>query len=227
MYRQMRYYISVVETGSFFEAGEACHISQSAVSQQIKTLEEELQVQLLERHGRKFTVTPAGQYFYEQAKRQVSSLDSLIREVRRIGTGEYRRLRVGVLNGFSMQEAIAQLEFGPALRKLMSKQICNVSAGLLNSITGLDNRTISNMWNGKNLNTVNAVSAFLGIHLPYPVSLVMLELANIILPTDKGSKDNIHYHMLLSLRWASDYEDVVLDLKDQNLQYLIKNNSDS
>lgn len=36
MYRQMRYYISVVETGSFFEAGEACHISQSAVSQQIK-----------------------------------------------------------------------------------------------------------------------------------------------------------------------------------------------
>ena len=102
MYRQMRYYISVVETGSFFEAGEACHISQSAVSQQIKTLEEELQVQLLERHGRKFTVTPAGQYFYEQAKRQVSSLDSLIREVRRIGTGEYQRLRVGVLNGFSI-----------------------------------------------------------------------------------------------------------------------------
>ena len=45
MYRQMRYYISVVETGSFFEAGEACHISQSAVSRQIKTLEEELQVQ--------------------------------------------------------------------------------------------------------------------------------------------------------------------------------------
>ena len=101
MYRQMRYFIAVVETNSFFEAGEVCHISQSAISQQIKALEEELQVQLLERHGRKFTVTPAGQYFYEQATRQTAALDSLVREVRRIGTGEYQRLRVGVLNGFS------------------------------------------------------------------------------------------------------------------------------
>lgn len=101
MHRQMRYYIAVVETNSFFEAGEVCHISQSAISQQIKALEEELQVQLLERHGRKFTVTPAGRYFYERAKRQTAALDSLVREVRRIGSGEYQRLRVGVLNGFS------------------------------------------------------------------------------------------------------------------------------
>ena len=101
MYRQMRYFIAVVETNSFFEAGEVCHISQSAISQQIKVLEEELQVQLLERHGRKFTVTPAGRYFYEQAKKQVQTLDSAVREVRRIASGEYQRLRVGVLNGFS------------------------------------------------------------------------------------------------------------------------------
>ena len=101
MHRQMRYFIAVVETNSFFEAGEVCHISQSAISQQIKALEEELQVQLLERHGRKFTVTPAGKYFYEQAKRQTAALDSLMREVRRIDKGEYQRLRVGVLNGFS------------------------------------------------------------------------------------------------------------------------------
>ena len=32
MYRQMRYFIAVVETNSFFEAGEVCHISQSAIS---------------------------------------------------------------------------------------------------------------------------------------------------------------------------------------------------
>ena len=82
MHRQMRYFIAVVETNSFFEAGEICHISQSAISQQIKALEEELQVQLLERHGRKFTVTPAGWYFYEQAKKQVQALDSAVREVR-------------------------------------------------------------------------------------------------------------------------------------------------
>ena len=69
----MRYFIAVVEAGSFFEAGEVRHISQSAVSQQIKALEAELEVRLLERHGRRFTVTPAGQYFYEQAKRQLTA----------------------------------------------------------------------------------------------------------------------------------------------------------
>ncbi len=100
MHRQMRYFIAVVETGSFFEAGELCHISQSAISQQIKSLENELQVELLERHGRKFTVTPAGQYFYQQAKKQTAELDTLIREVRRIGKGEHQQLRVGVLNLF-------------------------------------------------------------------------------------------------------------------------------
>ena len=101
MHRQMSYFIAVVETNSFFEAGEVCHISQSAISQQIQALERELQVTLLERHGRKFTVTPAGRDFYEQAKKQVQALDSAIREVRRIDSGEYQRLRVGVLNGFS------------------------------------------------------------------------------------------------------------------------------
>ena len=92
MDRKMRYFIAVVETNSFFEAGEACHISQSAISQQIRALEEELQVQLLERHGRKFTVTPAGRYFYEQAKKQVQMLDSAVREARRIASGEFQRL---------------------------------------------------------------------------------------------------------------------------------------
>ena len=101
MHRQMSYFIAVVEANSFFEAGVVCHISQSAISQQIQALEHELQVTLLERHGRKFTVTPAGRYFYEQAKKQVQALDSAIREVRRIDSGEYQRLRVGVLNGFS------------------------------------------------------------------------------------------------------------------------------
>ena len=101
MIRQMRYYIAVVEAGSFSEAAEACHISQSAVSQQIKALEDELQVQLLERRGRRFAVTPAGQWFYQWARRHVAEVDSTIREVRRIGTGEHQQLRIGVLTGFS------------------------------------------------------------------------------------------------------------------------------
>ena len=49
MYRQMRYFVAVVETNSFFEAGEVCHISQSAISQQIRALEDELQKMKLQK----------------------------------------------------------------------------------------------------------------------------------------------------------------------------------
>lgn len=109
MLRQLRYFIAVVETGSFSEAGEQLHISQSAVSQQIKALEDEVGVPLLERRGRRFSVTPGGRYLYLRGKRQVAELDSTLREVRRIGRDEHQRLRIGVLTGFSariVQEAL-------------------------------------------------------------------------------------------------------------------------
>ncbi|HIR98069.1 MAG TPA: LysR family transcriptional regulator, partial [Candidatus Merdisoma faecalis] len=47
--RQMKYFAAVVECGSFTEAAEQCYISQSAISQQIRTLEKELGVELLHR----------------------------------------------------------------------------------------------------------------------------------------------------------------------------------
>lgn len=66
MLRQIQYFQAVVRHNSFSEAAEECHISQSAISQQIKALEQELGVQLLERHNRSFTLTPAGAYFYRR-----------------------------------------------------------------------------------------------------------------------------------------------------------------
>ena len=57
--KQMKYFISVVECNSFTEAAEQCYISQSAISQQIKALEQELGVDLIKRNNRQFTLTPA------------------------------------------------------------------------------------------------------------------------------------------------------------------------
>ncbi|MBQ8972954.1 MAG: LysR family transcriptional regulator [Clostridia bacterium] len=101
MYRQMQYFVAVADTGSFSEAAEQCHISQSAVSQQIRALEDALGVALLHRHGRKFELTEAGRYFYLRAKRQLAETEAIVRETRGIGIGEVQLLRVGVLTGFS------------------------------------------------------------------------------------------------------------------------------
>lgn len=67
MIRQMKYFQSVVRNHSFSEAAEECHISQSAISQQVQSLEKELGVQLLQRRNRKFILTPAGEYFYKKS----------------------------------------------------------------------------------------------------------------------------------------------------------------
>ena len=60
MLQQIKYFQAVVRNNSFSEAAEECHISQSAVSQQIKALEQALGFQLLERKNRRFSLTPAG-----------------------------------------------------------------------------------------------------------------------------------------------------------------------
>ena len=66
--RQMRYFVAVVDCGSFTEAAAQCYISQSAISQQVHALEKELGVELIHRENRRFTLTPAGEYFYAHSR---------------------------------------------------------------------------------------------------------------------------------------------------------------
>ncbi|NMC58606.1 MAG: type I restriction endonuclease subunit R [Candidatus Methanofastidiosa archaeon] len=134
--------------------------------------------------------------------------------------------KLGLINEMSteMLAAIKGLEFGQALTKLMSKNICCFSVGLLKSITGLDNRTVSNMRKGENLTKLNVVSACLGIHIPFPVSNKMLELAEVTLrfdlPNKKGEENRV-YDNILHLNWASDYSDTYDELNEQGYEYLI------
>lgn len=60
--KQIRYFVAVVETASFTEAAEKCFISQSAISQQIKSLETELGTELIHRENRSFSLTQAGNF---------------------------------------------------------------------------------------------------------------------------------------------------------------------
>lgn len=61
LFRQIEYFQAIIETGNFYQAAEKCNVSQSAISQQIKKLEQELGVKLLDRHNRTFSLTPAGE----------------------------------------------------------------------------------------------------------------------------------------------------------------------
>ena len=60
---QIKYFLSVLEHGSFSEAAEEMYISQSSFSKQIKNLETELGVALFLRSNAKVSLTPAGEIF--------------------------------------------------------------------------------------------------------------------------------------------------------------------
>ena len=78
--KQLEYFILVCDQNSFTEAANLAFISQSAISQQIKTLEQELGVTLLHRQGRSFTLTPAGNYFYRHGKAILKEAEQVKKE---------------------------------------------------------------------------------------------------------------------------------------------------
>ena len=104
MLNQLRYFQSVVRSNSFTVAAEENHISQSAISQQIKALEAELGTQLIKRYGRRFELTPAGERFYKKSLLIVADYDRLCQEITRAPRADDETLRVGYLKCFSGSE---------------------------------------------------------------------------------------------------------------------------
>lgn len=108
--RQMEYLQAVIENGNFYLAAEQCHVSQSAISQQIKKLEDELGVRLLERHNRTFSLTPAGEHFYRKSLVILGDITQLVRETKKIADNDHAVLRIGYYKGYSgneLSEAVA------------------------------------------------------------------------------------------------------------------------
>ncbi len=102
--RQIEYFHAVIETGNFYLAADQCHVSQSAISQQIKKLEAELGVKLLDRHNRTFSLTPAGEHFYRKSAVILSDLKQLVKETKKIADTNRAVLRIGYYKGYHGNE---------------------------------------------------------------------------------------------------------------------------
>lgn len=111
MLKQIKYFQTVVRCKSFTEAAEECYISQSAISQQIRALENELGVKLLKREKRSFSLTKAGEYFYKKSLVLTADFERLCNETARIANDGEKRLRIGYLKrygGQELQHAVAE-----------------------------------------------------------------------------------------------------------------------
>ena len=71
---KLKIFHAVAEAGSFTSATVILNISQSAISRQIQSLEDDLKVKLFERHARGLTLTDNGEYLYKTAHEVISKL---------------------------------------------------------------------------------------------------------------------------------------------------------
>ena len=95
--RHLRYFIAVAEELHFRRAAERLHVAQPAVSEQIRKLEAELGVTLLNRTQRSVALTASGAVLLEEARRVLRQADVAARAARSAREQELGRLRVGYL----------------------------------------------------------------------------------------------------------------------------------
>src|ERR1700758_3060338 len=96
--RQIRSFLSVAETLHFGRSAELIHISQPALSLQIRALEEEVGVRLFERNRRKTILTAAGLAFRDDAAAALSQLEQAMRSARLAANGKLGLLRIGFIS---------------------------------------------------------------------------------------------------------------------------------
>ena len=97
LFRQLEYFVALARERHFARAASACYVSQPALSEAIRKLEQELKVPLV-RRGQKFEgLTPEGERLVHWARRILADHDALKQEVTALQTGLTGDLRFGVV----------------------------------------------------------------------------------------------------------------------------------
>ncbi len=114
-FRHLRYFQIVAHEGNLTRASRTLNLAQSALSVQIRTLEEQIGHDLFERQGRKLVLTEAGRIALDYADEIFRAGDDLVKRLSGVGTKERETLRVGAIATLSRNFQIGFL--GPLLSR--------------------------------------------------------------------------------------------------------------
>jgi LysR family hydrogen peroxide-inducible transcriptional activator len=95
--QRLRYFVEVARQRHFTQAATVCNVSQPALSQQIKKLEEELGGRLFHRSREKVDLTDLGQEFLKHARAILAEVQSAEEFVHRVQDDQMRTIRLGVI----------------------------------------------------------------------------------------------------------------------------------
>jgi DNA-binding transcriptional LysR family regulator len=93
---KLEYFIAVAKNKSFTKAAQKCHVAQPAISQQIKSLEQDLGFELIDRSTKQFRLTDAGQALYKDGIKLLNEFTYTVDKCRDISKNFTGTLRIGV-----------------------------------------------------------------------------------------------------------------------------------
>lgn len=99
---QLHTFVTVISEGSMTAAADKLYLTQPAVSQQIRNLEEEMGVELLVRGVRQIKATPQGEILYEHSKRILQQTQQAEIAVRSMGAELKGHMRIGTMNSIGL-----------------------------------------------------------------------------------------------------------------------------
>lgn len=102
--RQLRYFVAIADTGSFSEASRRCFLSQSAISQQIKLLEEEFKTTLFNRTSHSVSLTESGEQLLPLARKILEDISKCQDQMEDLGQNLKGTLNIGAT--FSLEPYI-------------------------------------------------------------------------------------------------------------------------
>lgn len=94
--RQLRYFVAIAEERQITAAAKKLQMAQPPLSQQLKNLEEEIGVPLVERNGKKLKLTETGEALYQHALKIIKQFEEAQQEIVFIGQGLKGNLNIGV-----------------------------------------------------------------------------------------------------------------------------------
>ncbi|SFA38650.1 DNA-binding transcriptional regulator, LysR family [Paracoccus halophilus] len=106
---KLRIFHAVADAGSLTHAGDVLHLSQSAVSRQIRALEDSLNTTLFHRHARGLILTEQGELLFDATSAMARKLDTTAARIRDSEEGVFGELKVTTATGFGSMWLVPRL----------------------------------------------------------------------------------------------------------------------
>jgi DNA-binding transcriptional LysR family regulator len=138
--RQLRAFVAIAETGTFTAAAQRVHVTQAAISMQIRQLENELGVKLFLRAPRRVLLTEAGEQLLQRARHILRDHDAAVDEVAELAGTQRGRLRIGSASAGVTTDVL------PKLFKEVRKQHAGAQLSL---VSGTSDSLVNQLLNGE------------------------------------------------------------------------------